>query len=246
MKAFSLVLFLLASVASAEQPEGFVTSLWINVLIAGVLFIVWGVLWWFFPAAAHPRIVKYSPTVASKHPHSVAAVNGAFAFQDSTTFPWLLLRKSASFFDKVLKPATSSRAEVLTTAGLDAAVVVALVELGIYFFSVLFLYTFLIMLPINYLNVGGGASRINEKDSTGVFSIQRWSEANMDDGRCTPSFQLTFPPLHIYLLSVVQARRASGRMLSLCGFSRLICSCSLSGFSSGSRHCATIFLQPTK
>lgn len=158
--------------------RGFVTAFWINSLIATVFFCVLFVCWYAFPVPAHPRAYYYRPDAAAAFPHAKTSLSVAYPNRDQTTFPWLLKACSSPLayaWQVIVYP----RADVLTTAGLDAVAMLALSELGIWFFGGVFLYNFAVQLPINYLNVGGDGSdgSVSRKDPSNDYSIGHWSMA---------------------------------------------------------------------
>lgn len=168
----------------AKNPEGFTSALWVNVSIVVVSFGAVAVFWKCCPVASHPRAYRYQRHLISTISDPVSAVLSAvYHLPDPTVFPWLL-EAAQSPLGYALAVLKYSRARVLTSAGLDALALLAVSEIGIWFFLGVTLLDIALILPINYLDIGGDSAGgiIPKRDPTGAISIDRWSFANMSPG----------------------------------------------------------------
>lgn len=119
------------------------TAFWINSLLTAVFFCVVFICWYYFPVPAHPRAYHYRPDAAAAFPHAATSLSVAYPNRDPTTFPWLL-RARSSPLDYIWQVITYSRADVLVTAGLDAVAMLAVSEIGVWFFGGIFVYNFIV------------------------------------------------------------------------------------------------------
>jgi hypothetical protein len=126
-----------------KQPEGFLTAFWINAMITTIFFLILIYLWHVFPAAAHPRAVRFRPGPRKELPHAITAVDTAYPTRDPTTYPWLL-REPSTLLRTIWLIIRYPRSGLLLTAGLDAIAVTAISELGFWFFIGLVVYNFVV------------------------------------------------------------------------------------------------------
>ena len=114
------------------------TAFWINTLITVVFCGILCLLWHIFPVSAHPRVYRFRPDAAASFPQAATSLSVAYPNRDPTTFP-SLLRACASPFAYAWSVASYPRSQVLAVAGLDAVAMLALTELGLWFFGGVFI-----------------------------------------------------------------------------------------------------------